>query len=214
MPQPDLSLEKLLERIRACRTCATQPARRPLPHEPNPVLRVSSSARLLIAGQAPGVRVHLTGVPFNDRSGDRLREWMGVDRALFYDESEIAIAAMSFCFPGHDRSGGDLPPRRECRLQWHDALFEELSAVETILAIGRYAQDYHLDRLGLAQGGSVAETVARWRDYASSRPRVFPLPHPSWRNAGWLKRHPWFEEELLPELRKEIARLFGESAGG
>lgn len=205
----DHGLEQLLQRIRACRLCATQPLRQPLPQEPNPVLQASAGARLLIAGQAPGVRVHLTGVPFNDRSGDRLRAWMGVDRALFYDESRIAIAAMSFCFPGHDRSGGDLPPRRECRFQWRDALLEQLPCVETILAIGRYAQDYHLARLGATGGGSVGETVARWRDYACLRPKIIPLPHPSWRNTGWLKRHPWFEEELLPELRQEIARLFG-----
>ncbi len=209
MAVADESLDELLGRIRACRVCATQPLRQPLPHPPNPVLRVSSVARLLIAGQAPGIRVHLTGLPFNDRSGDRLREWLGIDRATFYDENRIAIAAMSFCFPGHDKGGGDLPPRRECRSYWHDLLFERLSGVETVLAIGRHAQDYHLARLGLAPRGSVGETVARWRDYASFRPKVFPLPHPSWRNTGWLKRHPWFEAELLPQLRAEVARLVG-----
>jgi len=207
MSDANESLKGLLERIRACRICEKQPLSQSLPQAPNPVLQVSAGAKLLIAGQAPGMRVHLTGIPFNDRSGDRLREWMGVDRETFYDHSRIAIAAMSFCFPGHDRAGGDLPPRRECRLHWHDALFEQLSNIETVLAVGRYAQDYHLRRLGLAAKGGVSETVARWRDYSSLRPRVIPLPHPSWRNTGWLKRHPWFEQELLPELRSEISRL-------
>ncbi len=206
-PEDAGTLEKLVEKISACRLCATSPLGSPLPHPPNPVLRVSTGARLMIAGQAPGVRVNLSNTPFDDRSGDRLREWMGVDRAVFYNQSRVSIAAMGFCFPGHDSAGGDLPPRRECRLTWHDALFQQLSGIETILAIGRHAQDYHLRRLALPSGSSVGETVARWRDYASSRPRVIPLPHPSWRNTGWLKRHTWFEAELLPDLREEIARL-------
>ncbi len=208
-PVNAVTLEELVENIRGCRVCVISPLGSPLPQPPNPVLRVSTSARLLIAGQAPGVRVNRSSIPFDDSSGDRLRDWMGVDRAVFYDRSRISIAAMGFCFPGHDKAGGDLPPRRECRLTWHDALFQQLSGIETILAIGRHAQDYHLRRLAMRTGCSVGETVARWRDYASSRPRVIPLPHPSWRNTGWLKRHPWFEAELLPDLRKEISRLVG-----
>jgi uracil-DNA glycosylase len=208
-PKDAGALDELVEKIRRCRVCVTSPQGLPLPQPPNPVLRVSTGATLLIAGQAPGVRVNRSSMPFDDRSGDRLRGWMGVDRAFFYDQSHVSIAAMGFCFPGHDSGGGDLPPRRECRLIWHDALFRQLSGIETILAIGRHAQNYHLHRLALPSGSSVGETVARWRDYASARPRVIPLPHPSWRNTGWLRRHPWFEAELLPDLRNEIARLMG-----
>lgn len=180
-----------------------------LPHEPRPVLRVSPTARLLLASQAPGNLVNQTGVPFNDPSGDRLRDWMGVDRETFYDVSRIAIVPMGFCFPGYDAAGGDLPPRRECRPRWHDALFETLPQIETVVAIGRFAQDYHFARLGheLPKGASVSEIVARWREFQNAKPLVFPLPHPSWRNIGWLKRNPWFEAEVLPALRAEVARL-------
>ena len=209
---PDVSrgaLEPLLRDIRACRHCVDAARGPPLPHEPRPVLRLSSTARVLVAGQAPGTRVHRTGLPFNDPSGDRLREWMGLDRDAFYDARRIAIVPMGFCFPGQDAAGADLPPRPECRDRWHDALFAAAPAFETILAIGRYAQDYHLKRLGHAplKAARVGETVARWREFAKGRPKVFPLPHPSWRNTGWLKRHHWFEAELLPELRREVERL-------
>jgi uracil-DNA glycosylase len=200
-------LEEIAARIRACRACADAPA--PLPHPPRPVLRVSTSARLLVASQAPGNRVNLTGVPFNDPSGDRLRDWMGIDRETFYDVSRIAIVPMGFCFPGNDAAGGDLPPRPECRRLWHDALFEALPQIETILAVGRYAQNYHFARHGqpLPRSASVSEIVARWREFQTSRPLIFPLPHPSWRNVGWLRRNPWFEAEALPALRAEVARL-------
>lgn len=200
-------LEEIAARIRACRACAEGPS--PLPHAPRPVLRVSATARLLVASQAPGNLVNLTGVPFNDPSGERLRDWMGIGRETFYDEARIAIAPMGFCFPGHDAAGGDLPPRPECRRLWHDALFAELPQIETVLAIGRYAQDYHFARLGhaLPKGANVSRTVARWREFQATKPRVFPLPHPSWRNTGWLKRNPWFEAEVLPALRAEVARL-------
>jgi uracil-DNA glycosylase len=202
-------LAAAIEAIRACRLCVERPDGPPLPHEPRPVLRVSATARLLVAGQAPGARVHRSGVPFADPSGDRLRAWMGVDEATFYDAARVAVVPMGFCFPGLDASGSDLPPRRECRKRWHDELFAALGGFEVVLAIGRYAQDYHLARLGHAMpnGASVAETVARWREFADARPRIFPLPHPSWRNSGWLKRHPWFEAELLPELRREVGRV-------
>ena len=156
-------LDALAARIRTCRICVEAPEGRPLPHQPRPVLRVSATARLLIAGQAPGVRVHASGLPFDDPSGERLRGWMGVDRAAFYDPSRIAIAAMGFCFPGHDSKGGDLPPRRECRAHWHDELFRLTPQVETILAVGRPAQDYHFARIGLAPPkGASLEQIVRW----------------------------------------------------
>lgn len=204
-------LADLAARIRACRVCAETPEGPPLPHPPRPVLRVSATARLLIASQAPGNLVNQTGLPFNDPSGNRLRAWMGVDRETFYNVSRIAIAPMGFCFPGNDPAGGDLPPRRECRALWHDDLFAALPQIETVLAIGRYAQDYHFARLGhaLPKGAGVSGIVARWRDFQGARPLIFPLPHPSWRNTGWLKRNPWFEAEILPALREEVARLVG-----
>ena len=202
------SLEKIASRIRTCRLCRDVGAGR-LPHEPRPVFRVSATARLLVASQAPGIRVHQTGLPFNDPSGDRLRQWMGVDREVFYDESRIAIVPMGFCFPGYNELKADLPPRRECRTTWHDELFDHLPRIETILAIGGFAQDYHFARLGrpLPKGARVDEIVRRWRDFEGARPRVFALPHPSWRNSGWLKRNPWFEAQVLPVVRAEVARL-------
>jgi uracil-DNA glycosylase len=202
-------IDEIAARIRACRLCAETPEGATLPHAPRPVLRVSSSARLLLASQAPGNLVNLTGVPFNDPSGDRLRDWMGVDRETFYDVSRVAIVPMGFCFPGNDAAGGDLPPRPECRPRWHDPLFAALPQIETVVAIGRYAQDYHFARLGhaLPKGASVSEIVARWREFQEETPVIFPLPHPSWRNSGWLKRNPWFEAEVLPALRAEVARL-------
>lgn len=202
-------LDEVAARIRACRFCAEKPDGAKLPHEPRPVFRVSAKARLLVAGQAPGNLVNQTGLPFNDPSGNRLRDWMGIDRETFYDVSRIAIVPMGFCFPGNDAAGGDLPPRTECRALWHDELFAALPKIETVLAIGRFAQDYHFARLGhaLPKGAGVSEIVARWRAFQDARPRVFPLPHPSWRNTGWLKRNPWFEAEILPELRAEVARL-------
>jgi uracil-DNA glycosylase len=197
-------VDAIAAKIRACTHCAET-----LPHAPRPVLRVSKTARLLVASQAPGNLVNQTGIPFNDPSGERLRDWMGVDRETFYDVSRIAIVPMGFCFPGNDAAGGDLPPRPECRALWHDALFAAMPKIETVLAIGRYAQDYHFRRLGqaLKKGASVSETVARWRDFQGATPLIFPLPHPSWRNTGWLKKNPWFEAEVLPVLRAEVARL-------
>lgn len=201
------ALGELTGRIVSCRICRDTPRNSPLPHEPRPVVRLSASARLLVAGQAPGVRVHATGLPFNDPSGDRLRSWMQVERDVFYDNSRIAIVPMGFCFPGHDKNKGDLPPRRECRTAWHDEIFSLMPQLEVVLAIGAYAHAYHLTRLGLPfkPGASMRDTVMRWRDYAGGTPRVFPLPHPSWRNTGWLKANPWFEDEVLPELRRQVA---------
>ncbi len=208
MAAPDADLATLVERIRACRICRDTPQGVMLPHEPRPVICVSTTARLLVASQAPGVRVHNTGLPFNDPSGDRLRGWMGITREVFYDEARVAIVPMGFCFPGHDKAKGDLPPRKECRANWHDAIFADLPQIETILVIGRYALAYHFERLGLPydKNAPIDDTIASWREYMRTKPRVIPLPHPSWRNNGWLKRHLWFEDEVLPMLRKEVAK--------
>jgi uracil-DNA glycosylase len=201
------SCEALAHDIAACRLCRDAPRfGGPLPHEPRPVVRLSAHARILVAGQAPGTRVHETGLPFNDRSGDRLRDWMGIDRATFYDSARIAIVPMGFCFPGHDAKGGDLPPRRECRETWHDRIMPLLAGIQLILAIGRAAQDYHLRRLGRMLAADLAGIVqASLTDRTT--PRVLCLPHPSWRNTGWLKRHPFFETDMLPVLRRAVADL-------
>ena len=207
---PDPDLPRLLETIRACRLCRDRPLGLPLPHEPRPIFRISRTARLVIASQAPGARAHASGVPFNDPSGQRLRAWMGLDEATFYDESRVAIVPMGFCFPGHDALKGDLPPRPECRAAWHDRLFARLPQVETILAIGLFGIRYHTGRLRPAwpRPAALGETVAGWRRYADgTSPRILPLPHPSWRNSAWLKAHSWFETDVLPELRREVRRL-------
>ncbi|HXF54735.1 MAG TPA: uracil-DNA glycosylase family protein [Hyphomicrobiaceae bacterium] len=198
------SLSRLLQEIGACRCCVEAPEGAPLPHEPRPVLRVSPTARLAVCGQAPGTRVHRSGVPFSDPSGDRLRQWMGVSVEEFYDVSRVAIVPMGFCFPGQDASGSDLPPRRECAPRWRDRVFAELPNIELILLVGGYAQRWHL-----GAGASVSETVRAWRTHCGGgrRPRLVPLPHPSWRNNAWIKRNPWFEKELLPLLRAEVRRI-------
>ncbi len=200
-------LEALVERIRACRLCVDRPLGAPLPHEPRPVLQVSAEARLLVAGQAPGTRVNATGLPFNDPSGERLRAWIGVDRAQFYDPSHVAVAAMGFCFPGHDAKGGDLPPRRECRAAWHDELFRLMPQIEVIFAVGRAAQEYHCARLGrpLPKGASLEEAVRFCAAHIDLKPHILALPHPSWRNNAWLRERPWFEKEIAPLARKLAA---------
>jgi uracil-DNA glycosylase len=200
-------LGELAENIRACRICVERPSGAPLPHAPRPVLRVSATARLLVAGQAPGVRVHASGLPFDDPSGERLRLWMGIDRAAFYDSTRIAIVPMGFCFPGHDRNGGDRPPRRECRDQWHDRLFALMPQIDTILTLGRPAQEYHCARLGrpLPKTPLLADIVRQTARSGGAGPRLIALPHPSWRNSGWLKRNPWFEAEIVPLLRGAVA---------
>ena len=198
--------EEVAARLRACRICREAPRHGPaLPHEPRPILQGSASARLCIASQAPGNRANISGRPFDDPSGVRLRSWLGLDEARFYDPKRLAIVPMGHCFPGYDRHGGDMPPRRECAPTWREPVFAALPRLELILVIGLYAQAWHL---GPGRAGLTA-TVARWREiFAEERhPRVLPLPHPSWRNTGWLKRHPWFEAELLPVLRAEVARL-------
>jgi uracil-DNA glycosylase len=199
-------LQRLLAAIRACRHCVEAPQGKPLPHEPRPVLRASATARLAVCSQAPGTRVHETGTPFTDRSGDRLRAWMGIGKEEFYDEARVAIVPMGFCFPGQNASGADLPPRLECALRWHRELFAALPQLELVLAVGSYAQRWHL---GDAAGKTLQETMHDWRKHLARkrRPRVFPLPHPSWRNNAWLTENAWFEKELLPVLRREVRRL-------
>lgn len=202
MTSSGAALNRLLAEIGACRRCVECPSGKPLPHEPRPVLRVSHSARLAVVGQAPGTRVHASGIPFSDPSGVRLRGWMGITDEEFYDVSRIAIVPMGFCFPGLDAKGGDLPPRRECAPLWRDRVFQHLPNVELTLLVGVYAQRWHLkDEVA---GLGLAETVARWRSIYNRRrtPRFLPLPHPSWRNNAWIKRNPWFEAELVPELRQ------------
>lgn len=193
--------------IRGCRICVEEPLQpRPLPHEPRPVLIMSHTARVCIAGQAPGARVHASGKPFDDRSGQRLREWMGVTPDQFYDRERFAIVPMGFCFPGYDANGSDMPPRRECRTTWHDQVFAQMPQIELVLAIGSYSQRYHL---GNARMPSMTETVRRWRDhlYRNAPPAVLPIPHPSWRNTGWLRANPWFEDEVVPALRERVQTL-------
>ncbi len=188
-------LDALLRDIRACRICEAH-----LPLGPNPVLRASATARILVVGQAPGTKVHATGIPWNDASGERLRAWMGVDRDVFYDEARIAIVPMGFCYPGRGR-GGDNPPRPECRKTWHPQLIPLLKNVRLTLLIGQYAQAYFLRE---RRKGSLTATVQAFDEYL---PDFIPTVHPSPRNQGWIKRHPWFERDLLPVLRERVHAL-------
>jgi uracil-DNA glycosylase len=198
-------VDALAAAIRACRLCRDYPLGKPLPHEPRPVVQMSSTARICIASQAPGTKVHASGRPFTDLSGDRLRAWMGVDAETFYDASRIAIIPMGFCFPGQDAKGGDLPPRRECAPAWRKQVFDLLPRIDLILAVGSYAFRWHLGKMARP---TLSDTVAAWREiYAAEGPaRILPLPHPSWRNNAWIKKNPWFETELLPVVRREVAR--------
>jgi uracil-DNA glycosylase len=186
-------------KIQACCICKDRFENTKTRHAPRPVVWFSGSPRILIAGQAPGARVHETGRPFTDRSGDRLREWMGIDDPTFYDKKRISIVPMAFCFPGYDAKGSDLKPPKICADTWRKPVLEELGEVPLTLLIGGYAQNWHLgDKM------TVTARVENWRAYA---PDVFPLPHPSWRNTGWLKKHPWFEAELLPILRARVKEV-------
>jgi uracil-DNA glycosylase len=199
-------LDAVMREIAACRICRDKPRGRPLPHEPRPVLRPSTTARLCICSQAPGTRVHASGTPFTDRSGDRLRAWLGMTKEDFYDQRRVAIVPMAFCFPGHDATGGDLPPRKECAETWHARIFAAMPRLELILLVGGYAQRWHLGEGGRV---SMSDVVAGWRAQIDSktRPRYAPLPHPSWRNNAWIAANPWFENELLPRIRREVHRL-------
>lgn len=189
-----ISLSDLLSEIRQCKICEPH-----LALGANPVLRAESSARILIVGQAPGTRVHESGIPWNDPSGDRLRQWMGLDKTLFYDARKIAIVPMGFCYPGKGKSG-DLPPRAECAPRWHEEVLSLLPNIELTLLIGNYAQNYYLDK----RYKTLTERVAAWREY---EPDFIPLVHPSPRNTYWLQQNPWFEQELVPAMQKRLANL-------
>lgn len=188
-------LDNLLKEVRACRVCEGE-----LLLGPRPVLRANRSAQILIIGQAPGTKVHASGIPWNDPSGDRLRDWMQIDHELFYDENHIAIIPMGFCYPGKGKSG-DLPPRKECAELWHEKLLAGLPNLQLRLLIGKYAQDYYLG----TKGQSLTQTVQNWNDYL---PDYFPLPHPSPRNIRWFKLNPWFESEVIPSLRNKLNKIY------
>ena len=191
-------LSRLLAEARACRLCEAH-----LPLGPRPVLRAAAGARVMIVGQAPGTRVHETGIPWNDASGERLRGWLDIDRDTFYDEGRIAIMPMGLCYPGVDPRGGDKPPRPECAPLWHPPLRAALTTVELTLLVGGYAQAWYL---GKRRMKTMTDTVRAWRDLL---PEFLPTPHPSWRTTHWLKRNPWFEMEIVPELRRRVHALTG-----
>ncbi|MEM6711320.1 MAG: uracil-DNA glycosylase family protein [Pseudomonadota bacterium] len=205
------TLTVVLNKVRACRVCRDRPAYGgPLPHEPRPVLQLTDQPRLLLAGQAPGARVHASGQPFTDPSGDRLRRWLGLDESTFYDEAKLAIVPMGFCFPGYDARGSDLAPRRECRETWHNKIFATRPSFDLTLLIGRYARDYHLPEHARE---NLTQTIQRYAgDLDAVRTaRALVLPHPSWRNTAWLKRHPWFEDAFVPRLQARVANLLAQA---
>lgn len=196
MTQAHESLECLLDRVRSCTICQDH-----LPLGPRPVVRISATAKLLIIGQAPGTKVHESGIPWDDPSGDRLRDWLGLVPEVFYDTAQIAIMPTGFCYPGRDPKGGDLPPRPECAPAWHGPLLEHLKAVRLTLLVGMHAQAYYL---GADRKRTMTDTVAAWQDYG---PDIIPTPHPSWRTAIWAKKNPWFEADLVPVLRSRVQAL-------
>lgn len=193
------SVRTLKTSLAVCSLCAGRFAATATAHRPRPVIWFEPSARILIAGQAPGLRVHEAGRPFLDPSGDRLRDWLGIDPATFYDRKHIAIVPMAFCFPGYNDKGADLPPPAICARTWRRPILSSLGNLRLTLLVGGHAQKWHL---GARAKGGVTATVARWRDFL---PHAIPLPHPSWRNNAWLKKNPWFETELLPVLRGKVA---------
>lgn len=195
MTHDTTEFETLLKAVRACTVCAPH-----LPLGPRPVVQAHPNARILVVGQAPGRKVHETGIPFNDPSGDRLRRWMGIGRDVFYDETQIALIPMGFCYPGTGKNG-DLPPRPECAPLWRARLLSQMPRIELTLVIGAYAQAWHL---GAGRKKTLAATVSSWRDYG---PRLIPLPHPSPRNMRWFKNNPWFEAGVVPYLQERIASL-------
>lgn len=196
MTQATETLQSLLARVGACDICRAH-----LPLGPRPVVRIGASAKILIIGQAPGTKVHETGVPWNDPSGDRLRDWLDLDRDRFYDTAKIAIMPTGFCYPGRDPKGGDLPPRPECAPKWHPLLRAHLTNVRLTLLVGMHAQAFCLAG---TRKRTMTETVRAWREYG---PDVIPTPHPSWRTTAWARKNPWFEAELVPEIRRRVARL-------
>lgn len=196
MTADDSTFETAIAAARACTICA-----RELPLGPRPVLLVRPTSRLLIVSQAPGTRVHETGLPFNDRSGDRLRDWLGIDRDTFYGHPHLGIMPVGLCYPGADAKGGDKPPIRVCAPTWHPRIRPLLTEVRLTLLVGSYAQAFYL---GTRRRNSMTETIAAWRDYL---PEFLPLPHPSWRNTAWLRRNPWFDRDVLPLLRRHVRAL-------
>ncbi len=193
------ALDDLLQQIRGCRLCEAY-----LPLGPRPVLSASASAKLLIVGQAPGTKVHASGVPWDDQSGKRLRGWLGLEPEAFYDTSQIAIVPMGFCYPGKGKSG-DLPPRPECARHWHQSLLALLPNIQLTLLVGKYAQNYFL---GADARATLTGTVANWHEYL---PTYMPMPHPSPRNQFWLRRNPWFEEDAIPTLRQIVSALISKT---
>jgi uracil-DNA glycosylase len=191
-----MSLKRLLHEVRACRICEAE-----LPFGPRPVIQLANTARLLVVGQAPGSKVHRSGIPWDDASGDRLRDWLGLDRSTFFDEGKVAILPMGFCYPGAGKNGGDNPPRPECAPRWHERLLKHLPSLQLTILVGQYAHRYYLDA---GPKASMTETVKAFSQY---RPQFFPLPHPSWRSAIWMRKNPWFEEAVIPELRNEVRKL-------
>lgn len=197
-----LNMDALKTDISACRICSNAFGASATAHAPRPIVWLAQNPRILIAGQAPGLRVHQSGVPFDDPSGDRLRDWMGIDKQTFYDRDRVAIVPMAFCFPGYDAKGSDLAPPKVCAETWRQAVMTALGEVPLTLVIGKYAQAWHLGKEAAKTG--VRATVANWRNCETG---VFPLPHPSWRNTGWLKRTPWFDSELVPALRAQVKEV-------
>ena len=191
-----MSLKRLLREVRACRICEAE-----LPLGARPVVQLASTARLLIIGQAPGSKVHESGIPWNDASGDRLRGWLKMDRSVFFDEARVAILPMGFCYPGAGGSGADSPPRPECAPLWHKRLLKHLPELQLTLLVGRYAHRHYLDA---GRKASMTEIVKTFSQHGS---QFFPLPHPSWRSVIWMRKHPWFEEAVIPELRKAVRKL-------
>jgi len=191
-----MSLKSILRDVRACRICEAE-----LPLGPRPVVQLASTARLLIVGQAPGSKVHRSGIPWNDASGDRLRDWLGLDRSTFFDEGKVAILPMGFCYPGAGENGGDNPPRPECAPRWHERLLKHLPNLQLTILVGQYAHRYYLDA---GPKASMTDTVKAFSQYG---PQFLPLPHPSWRSAIWMRKNPWFEGEVIPELRNEVRKL-------
>lgn len=191
-----MALKRILRDVRACRICEAR-----LPLGPRPVVQLASTARLLIIGQAPGSKVHRSGIPWNDASGDRLRDWLGMDRLIFFDDAKVAILPMGFCYPGAGENGGDNPPRPECAPFWHQGLLKHLPHIRLTLLVGQYAQRYYL---GSRRKDSMTATVQAFSEYA---PQFFPLPHPSWRSAIWMRKHSWFEMAVVPEVRKAVGKL-------
>ena len=190
---------ELSKEIQTCRLCADRFEKTETAHAPRPVVWFRAGTRILISGQAPGARVHGSGRPFTDPSGDRLRAWLGLSEDIFYDRYRVSILPMAFCFPGYDAKGSDLPPPPICRKTWHSRVMAELGEMPLLVLVGAYAQNWHLKTTA-----NVTETVRRWRDHA---PRAFPLPHPSWRNTAWIKKNPWFETEVLPALQTRVKEV-------